>query len=385
MKMQQKVKMAELVNLASTAADVLNQVRDAVTQPHPLKVAPVFNSNYIADLCRIDRDQMRFLAEKHSLPSGTKIKGSKAKEYTLAETIQWCKTIGNAVKRPAGQRGRIIAVPNYKGGVTKTFTSVSLAQALALHGAKVLLGDMDPQGSATQLCGISPERHVEYEDTIMPYIDGDQPDLRYAVRKTYWDNLDVLPASSSLLGAEFSLPAKAMEQRGYRFWEVLRNGLEPLLDEYDVIMLDTAPSLSHLTINALIAADGLLMPCPPDALDFASSVQFWEVFTELMAKLPGTDEKAYDFVSIVYTKVQTNDVSRLVKAWMKQAYGTYVNGIEIPESAAAKLAAAQLKTIYDLPKPEGSPEAFKRYKEPMDRLVDFVIEQLAFAWSVHEH
>jgi chromosome partitioning protein len=324
---------------------------------------------------------MPFLTEKHGLPNGTRIEGSRSKEYTLAETIEWCRAVGKAVKRPQGQRGRIIGVSNYKGGVTKTFTAVSLAQALSLHGARVLLCDTDPQGSATQLCGISPERDVQFEDTIMPYIDGTEPDLRYALRQTYWDNLDVLPASSSLLGAEFSLPAKAMEKKGYRFWEVLRHGLEPLLDEYDVVIIDTAPSLSHLTVNALVAADALLMPCPPDALDFASSVQFWEVFTELASKLPGAQEKAYDFVSILYTKVKSNDVSSLVKSWMKQAYGALMNGVEIPESEAARLASAQLKTIYDIPKPDGSAQAYKRYKEPMDRLADFVIEQLNLAWS----
>lgn len=376
----QKVTMEQLDELAATAADVLEQVRDAVIEPHPRKVAPTFTSPYIAELCKVDKAQIRYLTEKHNLPGGKKVEGSKAKEYSLAETITWSKVLGGFPARPEGAPGKVMAVVNYKGGVAKTSTTVAMAQALTLRGLKVLLIDCDGQGTATQLAGFSPERDVEIEHTVMPYIDGSEPDLRYAVKQTYWDNLFVIPASSSLLGAEFALPAKAINQRGFKFWEVLKNGIEPLRQDFDAILIDTSPSLSHLTVNAMIAADGLLMPCPPDALDFASSVQFWGIYSELIDKLPGAKEKTYDFVTVVFTKVQSSEIARLVKTWMKQAYGTHINGVEIPESAAAKLASAQIKTIYDMSKPEGSAEAYRRYKEPLDRLADFILEQLALSW-----
>lgn len=377
----QKVTMAELDEMAAVAADVLEQVRDAVSEPHPMKVAPVFNSNYVAELCKIDRLNMRYLVDRQNLPAGVKQPGSKFREYTLEETIAWSKALGGYPSRPEGQPGKVVAVCNYKGGVAKTSTAVAVAQALTLRGFKVLLLDCDGQGTATQLSGISPERDVDFEHTVMPFIDGDQEDLRYAVQETYWTNLSIIPAASSVLGAEFSLPAKAIDNKGYRFWEVLKKGIEPLRSEFDVIVVDTSPSLNHLTVNAMFAADALLMPCPPDALDFASSVQFWGIFSELMRRFPGATEKEYDFVSIVYTKVQSNEVARLVKGWMQQAYGPKVNVIEIPESAAARLASASIKTIYDIPKPEGSVESYRRYKEPLDRLADYVMEQLALAWS----
>lgn len=375
-----KISMHDLDTLAVTAADVLSQVRDAMMEPHPRKEAPTFNSAAIAAMCGIERTQIKYLALKHDLPTGRKIDGSKAKEYSLEDTITWVKAIGQRPTRPVGQSGKVIAVCNYKGGVAKTSTTVAIAQAATLRGLKVLIIDCDGQGSATQLAGLSPEQDVEIEHTIMPYIHGDQEDLRYAVQDTYWHALSVIPASSGLLAAEFALPAKAMAQRGFRFWEVLKTGVEPLRETFDLILIDTSPSLSHLTVNAMIAADALIMPCPPDALDFASSVQFWGIFSELTDSLPCAKEKHYDFISIVYTKVQANEISRLVKTWMTQAYGTHVNGIEIPESTAARTASAQLKTIYDLSKPDGSTESYRRYKEPLDRLADYVIEQLALAW-----
>ena len=377
----QRVTMHDLDKLAVTAADVLEQVREAMIEPHPRKIAPTFTSPSIAELCSIDKTQVKYLTQKHELPVGRKIEGSKAKEYTLEDAIQWVQKIGNRPSRPQNKLGKVVAVCNYKGGVAKTSTTMALAQASTLRGLKVLLIDCDGQGTATQLSGISPERDVEISHTIMPYIYGDHPDLSYAVQETYWHNLSIIPASSGLLAAEFALPGKAMKTRGFRFWEVLHNGIAPLRETFDLILIDTSPSLSHLTVNAMIAADSLIMPCPPEALDFASSVQFWGIFSELIDNLPNAKEKIYDFISIIYTRVGTNDISRLVKTWMTQAYGVHINGIEIPESRAAQSAAAQLKTIYDLSKPDGSLEAYRRYKEPLDRLADFVLDQLALAWS----
>lgn len=344
----EKVSMDCLEQLANTAADVLSQVREAMIEPHPRKIAPTFTSSGIADLCKVDRTQIKYLAQKLNLPNGLRSEGSRAKEYSLEDAIKWVKAIGKYPSRPADQLGKVISVCNYKGGVAKTSTTVSLGQGTTLRGLKALIIDCDGQGTATQLVGISPEQDVDIEQTIMPFIHGDHPDLSYAIQETYWHNLSIIPASSGLLAAEFALPAKAMSQRGFKFWEVLKNGIEPLRSQFDIILIDTSPSLSHLTVNAMIAADGLIMPCPPDALDFASSVQFWGIFAELVDTLPQAKEKVYDFVTILFTKVQANEISRLVKTWMRQAYGTYLSGIEIPESTAARLASAQLKTIYDL-------------------------------------
>lgn len=372
----------DLTRIAEEAQDVLRQVHTAMSKPNPTKQAPTFTSPYIAELCGVDKTQIRHLSEKYNLPYGKKVPGSKAHEYTLEETILWSQTIGKRMFRPKDKPGISIAVVNYKGGVGKSSTAMALAQSLTLRGLKVLIIDCDGQGSTTQLCGINPEEHVTEEQTILPLIYGDQPDLSYAVQPTYWHNLSIIPASSIILAAEFALPGRAMEKRGFQFWNVLANGIAPLREQFDVILFDTSPSLSHLTVNAMLAADALIMPCPPAAIDFASSVQFWGIFTDLVDNLPGIKEsKRYDFMTVVYTRVASNDANRLVKTFMEKAYGEHVNGIEIPESAAASMAAAQLKTIYDLSKPDGSAEAYRRYKEPLDRLASYVHDKLALAWG----
>jgi chromosome partitioning protein len=383
---KERVTLDDLEQIAHDARSVLDQVHKAMQEPNPTKTPPTFTSPYIAELCKIDKNHIRHLAEKHKLPYGKKIVGSKAHEYSLEDIIQWSNALGKYPKRPKGKRGVAVAVVNYKGGVAKTSTAVGLAQALVLRGQKVLLVDMDGQGTATQVCGLNPEEHVEYEHTIMPYVnmEDEVTDLRYAVQPTYWHNLSLIPASSVILSAEFSLPARAINKKGSKFWNVINEGIDPLRDEFDVIVFDTSPSLSHLTLNTMLASDGLIMPCPPEALDFASSVQFWGLFQELLTNFrrydPSLAEKTFSFMSVVMTKVQPSEGHRLVKPWLKQAYGNHLNALEIPDSAAARMASAQLKTIYDLGKPEGTVDAYRRFKEPMDKFCDETLDKIALNW-----
>ena len=387
MMLSPRITIQQLEKMAADSADVLEQVRDKMLEPFPRKQAPCFSIPQVAALCDVDRVQFKNLTKKHNLPTGEYRGDEKSRTYTLAEAIECVRAIGRRATRPGNKLGKVIVISNYKGGVNKTTSAVCLAQGLALRGLKVLLIDMDGQGSATMLAGLSPELEIQHDHTIMPYLYGEQGDLRYAVRDTYWHNMDLIPASSALLAAEFVIPAKARDKdlisQGYHFWEELSNGLAPLRHEYDVMVVDTSPSLGYLTQNAMVAADGILMPCPLDALDYASSTQFWGVFAELAATLPNfASTKEYDFVEVFLTKTKSESdmMASAVRGWIQASYGAHMSAIGIPESSVAKTAATQLKTIYDLQRPDGSIEAYKRYKDPMDSLVDHVLGQLSLAW-----
>lgn len=88
-----------------------------------------------------------------------------------------------------------MSIANFKGGVGKTATAVTLAQGMSLLGHKVLVIDIDPQGSLTTLFGILPDSEVEEEDTILPLVMGAETSIRYAIRPTYWDGIDLVPAA----------------------------------------------------------------------------------------------------------------------------------------------------------------------------------------------
>lgn len=146
--------------------------------------------------------------------------------------------------------GKIIAIANQKGGVGKTTTSVNLGAGLAQVGKKVLLVDIDAQGNATTGVGIEKS---ELDQCIYNVLVEDA-DVQGAIRKTATENLDVLPATIQLAGAEIELvPTISREVR-------LQRALQPIRDEYEYIIIDCPPSLGLLTINALTAADSVIIP-----------------------------------------------------------------------------------------------------------------------------
>ena len=144
--------------------------------------------------------------------------------------------------------GRIIAVVNQKGGVGKTTTAVNLTAALTEAGKRVLLCDFDPQANATSGLGID-KRHVKH--SVYDVIINEVP-VQQAIIKTNFG--DVLPATADLAGAGVELIT--MLDPNYR----LRNALRQVQNLYDLILIDCPPSLELLTVNALAAADGIMVP-----------------------------------------------------------------------------------------------------------------------------
>lgn len=146
--------------------------------------------------------------------------------------------------------GRIIAIANQKGGVGKTTTSVNLSACLAHIGKKVLLIDTDPQGNATSGVGVNKgDVHRCIYDILI-----DDIDVRDVILETKVENLDIIPATISLAGAEIELVSTI--SREVR----MKHALQNVKEEYDFIIIDCPPSLGLLTLNALTASDAILIP-----------------------------------------------------------------------------------------------------------------------------
>ena len=165
----------------------------------------------------------------------------------------------------AGPTSRVIVFANQKGGVGKTTTAISLATAVSSRGKKVLLIDMDPQANASSGLGVGAQEGGSAYSVLLG--EGHLKDL---IRKTPFDNLHIIPAEEDLAGAEIEVA------RGSNYLHVFRNALMPVKEsaEYDYIFIDCPPSLGILTMNSLMAADGMVIPiqCEYYALEGLSRI-----------------------------------------------------------------------------------------------------------------
>ncbi len=264
----------------------------------------------------------RVLRANPDLPQGHSETEGGAKWFTLDEVLRlraFFGAEGSKAKeylpyRPEGLPAKVVAVANFKGGVGKTSTCAHLAMSAALDGYRVLVVDLDSQGSLTSLFGgrVADEwgtvfpliaghfgRHLR-EDNRRRLDRGDQPvpfddtleaavevDPKSLVAKTHWPNIDLIGAQLNLYWSEFQIPVWRMQSRGWKLWDALGDSLAEsgMLDEYDLVFLDTPPALGYLTINGLAAADILLVPFGASFLEFDSTGRFFDMIHATFASI----------------------------------------------------------------------------------------------------
>lgn len=377
--------LADIAEQAAHSVEMMSQIRAAMLSPTTRKAAPVWNLSQLAQLLNIEKGSLTHRMSRGDLPQGALNEVGNRRQFTLAEVRTWVREYRKESLRPAGAEAVTVSIANFKGGVGKTTTAVTLAQGMSLLGHKVLVIDTDPQGSLTTLFGILPDSEVEEEDTILPLVMGAETSIRYAIRPTYWDGIDLVPAAPLLFGAEFALPARQTKEEGFEFWNVLNYGIDDVRGDYDLIVIDTPPALSYTTINALLASNGIIMPLPPSTLDFASAAQFWSLFSDLTTQLltnRGLD-KHFDFMNILLSRVDSSDATgAIVKQWIQTTYANRVSVLpmEIPKSAVTASATVEFGTVYDITKYDGNARTFKRARDAYDLMVGYIETSVQSVW-----
>lgn len=384
------ISLKAITEQAERATSIVAQARGVMLAPDARKLPPTFSATQLIERLKIERSQYDYrVRNPGDLPTGRLTSTGARREFTLSEMRQWARHYRADHLRPEGGEAITISTAHFKGGSSKTTTATTLAQGLSMRGHKVLVVDVDPQGSMTTLFGFLPDAEVDVTQTLLPLFSGDVSDVNYAIRPTYWDGVDLVPSCSPLFSAEFILPTRQLKEAAFQFWRTLDYGLDPIRSKYDVIICDTPPSLSFLTVNALMASDGIIMPLPPSNLDFASSAQFWDLFKDLADDFAGRGAgKDFAFINILLSKVKyaapkdnTGQSTAIIREWIQAAYAERVLPVEIPDVEAVRTASKEFGTVYDATRDNASTRTFKSAFEAYDRFVDLIEQQMETFWQ----
>jgi chromosome partitioning protein len=277
----------------------------------------------------------------------------------------------------------ILAIQNFKGGVGKSTISVHLTQYLARAGYRVCLIDCDSQASTTRMLGYTPDHDISETDTLLPYFMGEQRGIRYAIRDTYWDQLKLIPANLSLYSAEYYLAARSRDESAHKkFYHWLRDGLNEVKGDFDVVVLDPPPALGMISLNVLYAASAVVVPLPPGMLEFHSTLQFFTMLEEVLGAI--NEQLEYSFVRILINRKRqrTSDASTQddVTDLARDFYGKYLLHNVLYDSTEIESAAAVGKTVYELTGSTSSYRTYKRAIETLDSVCGEIEALIRMTW-----
>lgn len=230
---------------------------------------------------------------------------------------------------------KIIAIANQKGGVGKTTTAVNLSGALAYLGRKVLLIDMDPQGNATRAVGCD----AALVEVSLYHVLTGQENIENVIKPTSLRNLSILPASMELAGADLEM-ASAFEDRQDR----LKKQLERVEHNYDYVIIDCPPSLGLLNVNALVAANSVLVPLQCEYFAMEGLAQLLST----IRKLQQTKNSDLEIEGVLLTMADfrtrfSNEVAQEIRKFFKEK----VYQTAIPRSVKLAEAPSRGKTIVE--------------------------------------
>jgi len=360
--------------------NALIEVRNYVTSPHTIKQPRTWGINEAAKLIGTTPPTLRKYEEDNGEYPGLQKSDGNRKLYTLEAINYYRKALQKIFSRPAGTSPIVTAVTNFKGGCAKTTTAIHLAQKCAILGIKTLLIDLDPQATSTFICGgIIPDVELDYEDTVAETLLLQPEKIKSIIKPSSFDGLDIIPSNLALQDLELSLPNFNLnnhEKLGSPALR-LRNALKNLENDYDVVVIDCGPNLGILTINAISAANAALIPIPPNMVDYASFV----MLTRTLQKLLAATESDFDFFRVLLTKHSNSQEAMNVENMMRTIYGGYILANSMCETVEIAKAASDIRSIYEVTKPRGSREAYRRAILHLDNVNNEIIDSFKQVWE----
>ncbi|TPE45709.1 plasmid partitioning protein RepA [Amaricoccus solimangrovi] len=347
---------------ADRLSEALERMSKLFLAPKEQKSLRTFTSAEVTELLRVSDGYLRKMHFDGKIPSVEQ--GPRKKRLYSAENILEIRAIlSQTAKDPLhflpgrreGDRLQIWSTVNFKGGSSKTTTTVTLGMRLALRGYRVLVVDADPQASLTTFFGYQPEIDFRQGGTLydaIRYNDADvsRVSITKVLKKTYFPGLDLVPAG--LLLSEFETETPTALSRGEQpvFFNRIRDALRQIEDNYDLVLIDCPPQLGYLTMSAVCASTSLLMTITPERVDLASASQFLTMAAGVMEVLHSNGAAgAFDNFAYLLTRFDTSiSAQQDLAEWMRQLLGGSVIRTPFVKSSAVSEAGLSQRTIFEV-------------------------------------
>jgi chromosome partitioning protein len=386
---------ARIVRHAGILSGQLQSLRERMYPPEAQKSLRSFMTNEVSRLTSIPESTLKTMSLEGKGPVPARLDNNH-RVYALDQVNELREMFANAKpqealrflpRRRKGEHLQVIGIANFKGGSAKTTTSVHLCHYLALHGYRVLAVDLDPQASLSAMFGAQPEMDVGENETIYAALRHDEHrrPIGEVIRRTYFAGVDLIPGNIEVMEYEHEIPRvlSGSSKSGALFFEQLREALRQVEDQYDVVVLDTPPSLGFLTLGAIYAATGLIVTVHPAMLDVASMSQFLLMMGDLIRVIENAGATLrHDFFHYLITRHNPHDQPQAqIAAMLRHLFAEEVLVPTAIESTAVEAAGLAKRSLYELEPGEIGRDTYRRAKESMDAVNAAIVDLIRKSWG----
>lgn len=386
----------KIVQHAGILSNHLQAMRGAMYPPKAEKTLRSFMTNEVSKLTGIPESTLRTMSIEGKGPAPSRLENNH-RAYTLSQINELrelfaeqrhAEALRFLPRRGPGDHLQVLAIANFKGGSAKTTTTVHLAHFLALHGYRVLCIDLDPQASLSAMFGAQPEIDVGENETIYAALryDEHRRNVRDVIRHSYFPGIDIVPGNIEVMEYEHETPrvlARGGSANGAIFFERLRLAIDEVEADYDIVLLDTPPSLGFLTLGAIYAATGMIVTVHPAMLDVASMSQFLLMMGDLVTVIKDAGATIeQDFFRYLITRHNPNDQPQTeITAMLRHLFGSDVLVPTVIESTAVEAASLAKRSIYELEPGQIGRDTFRRARESMDVVNNRLVGLIQKSWG----
>lgn len=349
--------------------------------PEARKIKRRFKINAAASYVGVSRQAIEKAEKEARLPPADYIdsKGDNPRPiregYTLDQIEMMRDHFNTQPYRPLGSDAVVLAVPGGKGGCYKTSTVVNFAQWCSLQGYRVLVIDIDPQSHLSMYFGYHPELNTTIEDTVLPYMLGNEDDLGYCVKNTAWPKLDIIPSHLQMQRLERELPEADIP---YQTHTMLQAGIATISDNYDIIIVDGHPDLGMGTMNMICASDVTLIATSTEVNDINSTTQLMALIADIYDDNSPLETTHEPVVRVLPTKLggigssSHSNVKDIKKMWPGLPLE---NGIRVTDEVGK--GQRRMASIYEqADEQRSSPAAWKRANDIFEATFTEMLEDL---------